>query len=168
MQKLWRVSILVLALSLAAACAPQSEIPRNDESRLSSSRIQRTLVILSGAEAPTYASKALQALGGTGRDSAATTVLNAELVYLDELGLPQLYLAEALPELNTDTWQVFPDGRMETTYRLKPNLTWHDGHPLTADDFVFAWQVYATPSWASPRARVAVPSQRSRRRSLGR
>jgi peptide/nickel transport system substrate-binding protein len=34
---------------------------------------------------------------------------------------------------------------METTYRLKPNLTWHDGHPLTADDFVFAWQVYATP-----------------------
>ena len=26
---------------------------------------------------------------------------------------------------------VFPDGRMETTYRLKPDLTWHDGAPLT-------------------------------------
>src|SRR5581483_253381 len=37
-------------------------------------------------------------------------------------------------------------GTMETTYRLKPNLTWHDGAPLTSDDFVFSWQVYATPS----------------------
>ena len=37
------------------------------------------------------------------------------------------------------------DGGMETTYRLKDDLTWHDGIPLTADDFVFAWQVYAMP-----------------------
>jgi peptide/nickel transport system substrate-binding protein len=34
---------------------------------------------------------------------------------------------------------------METTYRLRPNLTWHDGAQLTADDFVFAWRVYSTP-----------------------
>jgi peptide/nickel transport system substrate-binding protein len=32
---------------------------------------------------------------------------------------------------------------METTYRLKPNLTWHDGQALTADDFVFSHQVYS-------------------------
>jgi peptide/nickel transport system substrate-binding protein len=34
---------------------------------------------------------------------------------------------------------------METTHRLKPNLVWHDGTPLEAEDFVFAWRVYATP-----------------------
>jgi peptide/nickel transport system substrate-binding protein len=34
---------------------------------------------------------------------------------------------------------------METTHRLRANLTWHDGEPLTADDFVFAWQVYSSP-----------------------
>ena len=50
-----------------------------------------------------------------------------------------------MPQLNTESWRVFPDGRMETTYALKPNLAWHDGAPLTADDFVFAWRVYATP-----------------------
>lgn len=33
---------------------------------------------------------------------------------------------------------------METIYRLRPNLLWHDGGSLTADDFVFAWEVYAT------------------------
>jgi peptide/nickel transport system substrate-binding protein len=34
---------------------------------------------------------------------------------------------------------------METTYKLREDLTWHDGLPLTADDFVFAHRVYATP-----------------------
>src|SRR5262249_46522892 len=36
-------------------------------------------------------------------------------------------------------------GTMQTTYTLRPNLTWHDGAPLTADDFVFGWRVYSTP-----------------------
>jgi ABC-type transport system substrate-binding protein len=35
---------------------------------------------------------------------------------------------------------------METTHRLKPNLVWHDGMPLDAQDFVFAWRVYAVPA----------------------
>jgi peptide/nickel transport system substrate-binding protein len=34
---------------------------------------------------------------------------------------------------------------METTYKLKPNLTWHDGQSLTADDFVFAQRMYTHP-----------------------
>ncbi|MBM2812919.1 MAG: hypothetical protein HW416_3678, partial [Chloroflexi bacterium] len=40
---------------------------------------------------------------------------------------------------------VFPDGKMETRYRLKPNLTWHDGKPLTAADFAFSFHM-ATPA----------------------
>ena len=35
---------------------------------------------------------------------------------------------------------------METTYSLRPGLTWHDGAALTADDFVFAWRVYRSPA----------------------
>jgi peptide/nickel transport system substrate-binding protein len=33
---------------------------------------------------------------------------------------------------------------MQTRYRLKPNLVWHDGTPLTAEDFAFAFRA-ATP-----------------------
>src|SRR5207237_839452 len=58
-------------------------------------------------------------------------------------GAPEL--AEALPQLSTDTWRLFPDGRMETTYRFRPNLTWHDGTPFSGEDYVFGWRVYATP-----------------------
>jgi len=69
---------------------------------------------------------------------------NASLAVVDGSGTRQPYLAESLPRLDTDSWKVSADGKMETTYHLKPNLTWHDGQPLTADDFVFAEQIYAT------------------------
>lgn len=58
---------------------------------------------------------------------------------------PRPYLAEALPALNTDSWVVFPEGKMETRYHLRPNLVWHDGAPLTAHDFVFTFEK-ATPT----------------------
>jgi peptide/nickel transport system substrate-binding protein len=74
-------------------------------------------------------------------------LFNATLAYDDERGAWHPYLAEALPELNTDSWRVFPDGRMETTYRIKPNLTWHDGQPFTTDDIAFAVRVYQNPEF---------------------
>jgi len=72
-------------------------------------------------------------------------LFNASLALIDGGGTPRPYLAEALPRLNTDTWQVQPDGRMETTYRLRSGLTWQDGSPLTADDFAFAYRIYTAP-----------------------
>jgi len=72
-------------------------------------------------------------------------MFNAFLDLYDGDDNPQPYLAEALPALNTDSWIIFPDGKMETRYRLKPNLIWHDGAPLTAHDLAFTFQT-ATPA----------------------
>src|SRR5688500_17276152 len=77
---------------------------------------------------------------------ANTREFNAFLSLIDDTGTPQPYLAETLPELNTSSWRVFPDGTMETTYQLRQGLTWQDGAPLTAEDFVFAFQVYRDPA----------------------
>jgi len=81
--------------------------------------------------------------------STTTRLFNAGLDLLDDRTVAQPYLAEALPQLNTDSWRVLPDGRMETVYHLRPNLAWHDGRPLTAEDFVFSWRVYSTPELGS-------------------
>lgn len=43
--------------------------------------------------------------------------------------------AEALPE-----GVINDDGTVTYTYRLKENLKWSDGQPLTAQDFVYAWK----------------------------
>jgi peptide/nickel transport system substrate-binding protein len=74
-------------------------------------------------------------------------MFNAGLTIRNDAGLPVPYLADAMPQLNTDSWRVLPNGTMETTYRLKANATWHDGKALTADDFAFSYQVYANPDF---------------------
>lgn len=102
----------------------------------------RTLVIAARTEGESLAAKALT---NAGIDQIPRQYFNAGLVLRDRSEVPHPYLAEALPALNTDSWRVFPDGRMETTYQLRPNLRWHDGHPLAAQDFVFAWHVYSLP-----------------------
>jgi peptide/nickel transport system substrate-binding protein len=100
-----------------------------------------------GAELPSFATKPLAEPLPNPRAANAKVVLNATLVYLDERALPRTYLASALPEIDTESWRLYPDGRMETIYRLKANLSWHDQQPLTAQDFVFAWRVYSTPEF---------------------
>lgn len=79
-------------------------------------------------------------------------LFNASVALLDNKGGWHPYLVEALPALNTPNWQVEPDGRMVTTFRLRPNVSWHDGTPLTTEDFVFAYQVYATPDLGQSRS----------------
>jgi peptide/nickel transport system substrate-binding protein len=54
--------------------------------------------------------------------------------------VPQL-AAEAI-SAERGTWKVNPDGTMETTWKLHPNVKWHDGAPFTAADLVFSLSVY--------------------------
>jgi len=140
------LSLIAVCLTFMAGCAP-AMTTRSDEPAPVAARQARTLVLVSGAELPSYAAKKLLVSASTSRAGIADSLMNANLVFLDERGLPRPYLTEALPELNTSTWQLWPDGTMETTYLLRPNLTWHDGQPLTAEDFVFAQRVYATPEY---------------------
>jgi len=140
-------TLLILAATLSAACAPPTA-PRTAEPSAPGQPAppvvpNRALVVLARGEPPSFALRAFTQAGG---NSNSYTVLNASLDEVDEGGTPHPLLAEALPQVNTDSWRVFPDGRMETTYRLKPNLVWHDGTPLAAEDFAFAWRVYATPA----------------------
>ena len=104
----------------------------------------KTLVVATRAEPPSLSPKPFRSLGLTA--DLSRRMFNAGLTIRNDDGLPVAYLAESVPQLHTDAWRVSPDGTMETTYRLRPNITWHDGRPLTADDFVFAHEVFSTPA----------------------
>jgi peptide/nickel transport system substrate-binding protein len=118
--------------------------------------VQRTLIMIENALPTDFAAKALAGSSTGVAFNIPATIFNAELAMNDERGRTSPLLAESLPQFNTDTWKVFPDGTMETSYRLKPNLTWHDGQPLAAEDYVFAWQVYRTPEYGQDRSRPMV------------
>lgn len=133
---------LVLTV-LALSCAPSTgQAPTGSSDQAPNPNQNRTLVLAHRYEFATLAPKVLQSNG----PSSTTRLFNAALSMFDDDGAPRGYLAETLPRLNTDTWRVFPDGRMETLYRLRDNLTWQDGAPLTAADFAFAFRVYKDPS----------------------
>lgn len=139
--------LAVFLTVVAAACAPAPAPARPSADRggqPAPAAPSRTLVLIARGEPPSLAAKPLQAVGGIGN---INPIFNATLDFIDERATAHPYLAESLPQLNTDSWRVFPDGRMETTYRLKPNLLWHDGTPMAAEDFVFAWRVFATPAF---------------------
>lgn len=139
----WLV-VAFVATGLAGGCsAPRATAPVSTGSDQPTAVAEpRTLAMVIQVEPSGVASRALVERGVAIHTVKRT--FNADLVLFDDRGAPQPYLAEALPKLDTDTWRVFPDGRMETTYRLRPNLAWHDGTPLTTEDFVFSLRVYST------------------------
>src|SRR5437870_218612 len=77
---------------------------------------EKTLAV-SIAREPTFLA-ALAPLPSQQASDFYVRAFNAFLELYDGQGKPMPYMAEALPSLNTDTWQVFPDGRMETRYHL--------------------------------------------------
>jgi peptide/nickel transport system substrate-binding protein len=135
---------IVLLMLLMVGCAPQAGPSQPSAvERGRPQTVSRPLQILVGREP---ASLSLKALGTAGVTTATSRrIFNATLTLVDAVGNPIPYLAASLPQLNSQSWLVSPDGRMETTYPLKPDLVWHDGQPLTAEDFVFTWRVYAVP-----------------------
>ena len=74
-------------------------------------------------------------------DETASKLIFSGLLRYDEKNTLVSDLAE--------TWQVDTNG---TTYtvRLRPELVWHDGKPLTADDVVFTFQSAQNPDAKSP------------------
>ena len=66
---------------------------------------------------------------------------HADLTTLNPQSNLQAVMATQVPSLEDASWRVFDDGRMEVTWKLRPNIFWHDGSPLKASDFVFGTMI---------------------------
>lgn len=139
--------VLSVVVTLAGCTSPNPTATPSSGERAAAApappRPSRTLVLATGNEPEVITA----VTGISGSIATPIRLFNAGVALKDDKGAPQPYLAEALPQLNSDTWKVFPDGRMETTYRLRPGLTWHDGAALSAEEFVFAWRILSTPAF---------------------
>ena len=79
----------------------------------------------------------------------ATDIVDTSVASLIFAGLLTYNQNNQLTGALADSWKVDEAG---TTYtvKLKPNLTWHDGRPLTSDDVIFTYQVIQNPDARSP------------------
>lgn len=104
---------------------------------------------------------------GTEKNDTVSYALEAEPASLDPAmttGLAeanvQAELFEGLTRLDRDNqpqpalaehWDISPDGKIYT-FHLRPGITWSDGTPITAHDFVYSWMRVIDPAVASPNA----------------
>jgi peptide/nickel transport system substrate-binding protein len=139
--RVFRSVVLISVAIVATNCAPS--VPTSQLNNQTTGASRERVLTASIETEPNFIA-GLAPAGGLAATDFWQRIFNAYLDLYDGDDQPQPYLAEALPALNTDSWIVFPDGTMETRYRLKPNLVWHDSIPLTAHDFVFTFE-NATP-----------------------
>ncbi len=141
--------LLLTGMTVLFACGPTQPVQTGGGQSTQSSGGEgsqsrgRTLALVGRSEIPSLSARPLQTLGLT--SETTVRLFNAGLSNPDDRGVARPYLAESLPTLGADSWRVSPDGRMETTYKLRSGLTWQDGAPLTANDFVFSWEVFSVP-----------------------
>jgi len=64
-------------------------------------------------------------------------LVSAGLGVVDDRGVVHAQLAEAVPSIENGLWKLHPDGKMETTWKIRENAQWHDGRPFRSDDLVF-------------------------------
>jgi len=137
--------VLTLALTaLLAACAPTGPRGGGGERAASQPAGLKSITVVSSVDRPVLHSK-LQA-GGAGY-KRWIWLANAYLTGLDSSETPRPMLAEEIPSVERMTWTLNPDGTMETIYKIRPSAKWHDGTPVVAKDFAFAWEVYVDPEF---------------------
>src|SRR5439155_3468136 len=134
---------MLLAALVLTGCGVNAQSSREQSAATAATAQTRPLVIFLRAEPGSVAWRGFKQSSANIR--TPQRVFNAQPAVRDVRGQPQPELLSSLPALNTESWQVFADGTMQTIYTLRPNLVWHDGEPFTADDFVFSWRVYSSP-----------------------
>jgi peptide/nickel transport system substrate-binding protein len=68
-------------------------------------------------------------------------IFHGGLTIYDAQGNLKPHFAEKVPSLADGDWKLLPDGGTEVTWKIRKGITWHDGTPLTAEDFVLGTRV---------------------------
>lgn len=143
------LALVALALFLAA-CAPgeprSSTFDAGDKNRETGVQVPRGILRIAWGVAPQALNS--KVFPGTGSLNQLSAVFNSALTYFDPSGTSYPMIAREVPTTENGGLAINGDGTMGATYRLRDNAQWDDGTELTAQDFVFAFEVYTDPDLA--------------------
>src|ERR1051325_8689755 len=100
--------ILIAILCSACVSTPSRTSTASDAVQSVAQKEERALMVAIRVEPTTLATRPLQT-AGVGRD-LPIRMFNAQMAMLDNQGVARPYLIEAVPQLNTDSWRLLPDG----------------------------------------------------------
>ena len=126
----WVPIVLVAALA-AAGCGPAGPAAQGSQ-----------IVITVPDDPPSFNGLVTDA----GFDSLISELVLLSLTDIDPQGEIFPELAAALPSVeNGDVVYDEATGAMDVTWRLRQDVTWADGEPVTVDDVIFTWEAIASP-----------------------
>lgn len=137
------LALALVTLAPACGCSPAREKPKGPTAaapKAAAAPVKRTITIGITQEPDTLwmPMNQMNASEHIGRPGALSLT-----VFDDHWNLvPQA--ARAIPTIENGGVVLFDEGgarRMRVTWRLKDGLFWADGKAVTADDFVFTWQL---------------------------
>lgn len=141
----WRLAAALSLSLLLTACAEPAPTG-SGQAGGERARAPKTLRIGMGNE-PTGT------LAGWGHATGVGTndmnfIFHAGLTLYDPASNNVPWIARKAPQIADGDWKVAPDGSMELTWKLRPDVKWHDGTPLTAKDFVLGIEIRRDPALA--------------------
>lgn len=77
----------------------------------------------------------------TGNADKIEYLIHAGLAQIDPRTVLHPQLAESVPDVENGLWKLLPGGRMETTWKIRSDARWHDGEPVTSEDFLFGARI---------------------------
>jgi peptide/nickel transport system substrate-binding protein len=121
-----------LAVVLTGCAGPQGSGPASTSPETRTA--PKAVVAVVRGDVPTLVPSAPGPVPGL---TELVDTLNPGLTVYGPEGRPIPKLAEAVPTAENGLWKVSADGKMEVTWKLRPNAVWHDGTPVTSKDFIF-------------------------------
>jgi peptide/nickel transport system substrate-binding protein len=142
--------LIALMFLLVAGCAPAAQRQAAEQAPVGGSSLAARKVITIALR------NDINALAGDADQGGRTSppsvyvheFINAPLTVRNQEDEVRPLVARELPSLDTGTWKLLDDGRMDVTWKLRPDVRWHDGTALTADDVQFGWEVASDPTTA--------------------
>src|SRR5687767_11452307 len=129
-----RLGALTLLLALLTACAAPAPPPSAGSEGTPRASGPKRITAAVRADPPTLNSELNTIIPGA---TALERLVSSALGTDDDEGNLRPQLGEAIPSVENGLWVLRPDGRMQTTSKIRPGARWHDGTPVTADDLVF-------------------------------
>lgn len=133
---------LILFVGLVTACAPRPAADASPGADLEPKQTGPKRLLAAIQSDPVVLSSKIRLLGvGIAGVSELERLVTAGATVQDDRGVLHPQLAEAVPTIENGLWRLHPDGRMETTWRIRPSARWHDSTLVSADDLVFTIRV---------------------------
>jgi peptide/nickel transport system substrate-binding protein len=138
----WGIVVLVL---LAAACSPGAPAQGPGSANDTPPRTSKVMRVGVAKEPEGFVMSMIANPSRSGGGNQAQSFASNMLQNFDEKGNNYPEMAAALPSTADGTWKINPDGTTETLWRLRQNMKWHDGTPITAEDLLFGFGLMTTP-----------------------